>query len=143
MSHILVIQAAFYPDIADKMAGAAKAVLDKAGCSYEYIEVPGCFEIPAAIAMALETGRYHGYIALGCVIRGETSHYDYVCAESARGLNSLACKHRIPLGYGIITANTYKQVIARCKPDSHNVAARAASACLSMIDLHQKMVTPA
>lgn len=140
MSHILVIQAAFYPDIAQKMADAAKAVLDKAHCTYELIQVPGCFEIPAALAIAIASKRYDGYVTLGCVIRGETSHYDYVCAESARGINSLAYTHRVAVGYGIITADTHKQVIARCKPNEHNVAARAASACLTMIDIQHKMV---
>ena len=142
MSHILIIEATFYKDIAKNLADAALAVLKTASATYDTIQVPGCFEIPAALAMAIGSKRYDGYIALGCVIRGETSHYDYVCGESARGLNTLAYEHRIAVGYGIITANTQKQANARCKNDTHNVGARAASACLAMINLQKKLTSP-
>ena len=135
---ILILEASFYPDIAEKLMDGATRVLEDAMVAYEQLTVPGCFELPAAIAIALKSKRYSGYIALGCVIRGETSHYDYVCSESARGLNQLAIKHRLALGYGIITAENDAQAYARCMPDDRNVGRRAASACLAMLDIkHQ------
>lgn len=140
MPRILIIEANFYQDIAKNLSDAAISVLKKEGCIYERIEVPGCFEIPTALAMALTRSSYDGYIALGCVIRGETSHYDYVCSESARGLNDLARSHQLALGYGIITANTPAQAYARCDNNDHNVGARAARTCLHMLDLKQQLM---
>ena len=97
--HILIIEARFYQDIADELVRGALAVLDEAGVTYQRVAVPGAFEIPAAIQFAIKSldfysgrRRFDGYVALGCVIRGETTHYDYVCAESARGLQDLALR---------------------------------------------------
>ena len=107
--HIMIIEARFYEDIADEMVRGAVAELEASGCTYERFAVPGVFEIPAAVAYSIRsmdvfTGRrrFDGYVALGCVIRGETTHYDYVCEESARGLQDLAIKHTLALGLSLI-----------------------------------------
>ena len=100
---ILIIAAPFYEDITEQLVEGASAELSEKGAQFEIMEVPGAFEIPGVIAMA-EAGRepYDGYIALGCVIRGETSHYDYVCGESARGLMDLSLRG-VALGYGFLS----------------------------------------
>lgn len=142
--HLMIVEARFYADIADEMARGAIAELDKIGASYERFAVAGAFEIPAAIRVALlacERGTlsrgYDGYLALGCVIRGETSHYDYVCGESARGLQELTVQHGIALGYGILTVDTENQARARARVDGQNKGGDVARACLGMIGLRQ------
>lgn len=140
--HILIVEARFYQDIADELARGAIQALDEAGASHERIAVPGAFEIPTAIAFALRRmelypnqKRYDGFVALGCVIRGETTHYDYVCGESARGLQDLAVQHGLALGYGILTVENGDQAWARAKIDRKNKGGDAARACLAMLDL--------
>ncbi|MBR45002.1 MAG: 6,7-dimethyl-8-ribityllumazine synthase [Rhodospirillaceae bacterium] len=132
-AHILIVEARFYEDIADEMVAGARAELDADGASCEIVAVPGAFEIPAAIRMAIESGRFDGYVALGCVIRGETSHYDYVCGESARGLMDLVTHHGIALGYGILTTENREQAVARAWRDQKNKGGDAARACLVML----------
>lgn len=133
MSHLLIAEAHFYEDIANLLFVGAKAVLDAAGVTYERTRVPGCFELPAVVAMGHATGKYQGFVALGCVIRGETTHYDYVCSESARGLNDLAMRFHLAIGYGIITAENHKQAEARANGSKRDVGGKAAQACLAMI----------
>ena len=102
--HFLIVEARFYAALADAQAAGAIAALQSAGCSFERVSVPGALEIPAAIAMAHSGDRhFDGYVALGCVIRGETSHYDTVCNESARGLMDLALAENMAIGNGILT----------------------------------------
>ncbi len=136
--HLLIVEARFYPDIADCLTRGAVAALDAAGASHERIAVPGAFEIPAAIGFAIDSGAYDGYLALGCVIRGETSHYDYICAESARGLADLALNRGAALGYGILTCETFEQAMARAAVDGGNKGRDVAEACLAMIALAGK-----
>ncbi|MED5337538.1 MAG: 6,7-dimethyl-8-ribityllumazine synthase [Pseudomonadota bacterium] len=137
MTHILIVEARFYADLADELATGAVAHLDAAGASHERIAVPGAFEIPGAIAMAADSGRYDGFLALGCVIRGETSHYDYVCGESARGLMDLSITRRLAIGYGILTVENGDQAWARARGSEKNNGRDAAKACLTMVDLRQ------
>ena len=137
MPHILIIEARFYIDIADMLVDGAVEALTLAGATYERIAVPGAFEIPAAISLALKTGNYDGYVALGCVIRGETTHYDYVCLESARGLNDLALQGAA-IGYGIITTENDEQAYARADKKRKNKGADAAHACLAMVALKKQ-----
>jgi 6,7-dimethyl-8-ribityllumazine synthase len=139
-SNILIVEARFYDDIADELVRGALGVLDGAGAGYDRISVPGAFEIPAAVRIA-ELGRdaaYDGYVALGCVIRGETSHYDYVCGESARGLQSLAIDHGLAIGYGILTVEDREQAWARAAVDKGNKGGSATQACLEMIALRRR-----
>ena len=138
--HILIAEARFNEDIADELMQGARAVLDEAGVTYETVAVPGAFELPAALRMAVESGRFDGYIALGCVIRGETSHYDYVCAESARGLMALSTRHGIALGYGILTTENRQQAWIRASRAEKDKGAVAARACLRMVSLRRNFV---
>ncbi|MDP1731033.1 MAG: 6,7-dimethyl-8-ribityllumazine synthase [Devosia sp.] len=139
--HILIIEARFYEDIADELfRGAERALLD-AGASFDRVTVPGVLEIPAALAMALKGRRkaYDGFVALGCVIRGETSHYDIVANESARALMDLAVKHELALGNGIQTVENDAQAWARVKVDDKNKGGAAARAALTMVALKRKL----
>jgi len=143
--HILIVEARFYEDIADELAKGAVQALDEADVTYERLSVPGAFEIPSAIKMALRSmdfyagrKRFDGYIALGCVIRGETSHYDYVCGESARKLQDLACDHTLALGYGILTCENMEQAWERAKLDRKNKGGDVARACLRMLDIKRE-----
>ena len=135
---VLIVEARFYPDIADELARGAIAALESAGATCERIAVPGAFKIPAAIRFAIESGAYDGFVALGCVIRGETTHYDYVCGESARGLNDLALTHCAAIGYGILTCENRDQAMARASVGERNKGRDVAGACLAMIALKEK-----
>jgi 6,7-dimethyl-8-ribityllumazine synthase len=137
--HLLIIEARFYTHLADLLAEGAIRQIEKRGARYTRLAVPGAFEIPAAIRMAMGTGRFDGYVALGCVIRGETSHYDYVCGESARGLMDLALAHGLALGYGILTVENEAQALERARPDRKDKGGGAVAACLDMIALRTKL----
>jgi len=137
--HVLIVEARFYEDISDELFAGAKEALDDAGATHQRVWVPGAFEIPSAIAMAADTERYDGFVALGCVIRGETSHYDYVCGESARGLQDLAIKRRLPIGYGILTVENDAQAWARARRTEKNKGRDAAEACLAMVSLRRQL----
>jgi 6,7-dimethyl-8-ribityllumazine synthase len=143
--HVMIVEARFYADIADELLRGAVAALTAAGATHDRIPVPGAFEIPAAIALAVDTAeatgrvRFDGYLALGCVIRGETTHYDYVCQESARALQDLAVRHRLALGFGILTVENDEQAWARARVDRKNKGGGAAAACLAMIDLRRRI----
>jgi 6,7-dimethyl-8-ribityllumazine synthase len=138
--NILIVEARFYADIADELVLGAQGVLDAAGATYERVSVPGAFEIPAAIRFADlgPAAAFDGYVALGCVIRGETSHYDYVCGESARGLQSLALDHGLAIGYGILTVENREQAWVRAAVTKKNKGGDAAQACLGMIELRRQ-----
>jgi len=136
---VLIVEARFYPAIADDLARGALAALAEAGAEVDRVTVPGAFEIPAAIAMAVDSGRYDGYVALGCVIRGETSHYDLVCNEAARGVNELAVRHLVPIGFGVLTCENGEQARRRADPGQKNKGGEAARACLAMIGLAQRL----
>src|SRR6185369_859200 len=114
-ARILVVESRYYPDIADALISGADAEFSRNGATFERVVVPGAFEIPGAIALA--AGRYDGFLALGCVIRGETSHYDYVCGESARGLMDLTIQKKLAIGYGIVTVENMEQAKARAFTD--------------------------
>ena len=135
MKKILIIQAPFYPKISALLLEGATKKISENNYEYEVVEVPGAFEIPAVIAFAKNSKKYDGYVALGCVIRGETSHYDYVCQESARGLNKLAMKYELAIGYGILTVENEAQAIERADPNKKNKGGFAAETCLRMIEI--------
>lgn len=142
---MLIVEARFYDDIAKALLRGARAVLDEAGCEYDSISVPGALEVPAAIAMAVDAARarrrpYDGVVALGCVIRGETRHFDIVANESARGLMDLALGERLAIGNGILTVDTEAQARARAGGDKSNKGADAARAVLTMAHLKRDLV---
>lgn len=135
---ILIIEADFYKDIAQSLAQGATDYLDDKGYTYERISVPGALEIPAAIAIAQRTGKYAGYVALGCVIRGETTHYDYVCDVSASGLNDIAITQCAAIGNGILTVENRDQAWVRADVKQKNKGAMAADACVALLELKQQ-----
>ena len=143
MPHLLIIEARFYDDLADELLRGAVGALERAGATYERVTVPGALEIPAALSMALEavdegTAEYDGYVALGCVIRGETFHFETVAGESARGLMDLSIDEAIALGNGILTVENDEQAWARARVDGKNKGGAAAEAALRMIALRER-----
>ena len=143
--HVLIVEARFYEKVADELAKGAIAALAAAGATYERLEVPGAFELPAAIRMnikAMELGNgcryYDGYIALGCVIRGETSHYDHVCGECARGLMDLSLEFSLAIGFGVLTVENQEQAWARASIDQLDKGRAVANAALRMIEVKRE-----
>jgi len=141
--HLLIVESPYYKDITDELVKGAVEVIEKAGATYDRISVPGAFEIPAAIRFAADAtaagrAKYDGYVALGCVIRGETSHYDYVCLESARGFQEMAIKDRLAIGYGVLTVENQNQAWVRASVDKGNKGGFVAGAALRMIELKQQ-----
>ena len=141
-SKILIVEARFYNDIADSLVEGAVQVLDAAAIPYDRLEVPGVFEVPAAIHFAAKPNVnspspavYAGYIALGCVIRGETDHYDHICREASRSIMDLAVSGGLALGFGILTCENSEQAWARASVDQKNVGGSSANACLKMIEI--------
>ncbi|MFI4988627.1 MAG: 6,7-dimethyl-8-ribityllumazine synthase [Alphaproteobacteria bacterium] len=139
--HVMIVEARYYEDIADELARGAVAELAAGGASYERFAVPGAFEIPAAVRYGLSaSGRaFDGFVTLGCVIRGETSHYDLICNECARGLQALALEHALALGFGVLTCDNREQAWARASLTGHNKGAGAARACLAMLALKRHL----
>ncbi|MBI1384619.1 MAG: 6,7-dimethyl-8-ribityllumazine synthase [Rhizobiales bacterium] len=143
-NRILIVEARFYQDISDELARGAIAALDEAGYGYDRLAVPGALEIPPAIAMAVDAGllpfgaaryRYDGAVALGCVIRGETTHYETVANESARWLMQIATTSLVPIGNGILTVENSKQAWARAEGGTASKGADAARACIRLAEL--------
>ncbi len=147
-SAVLIVEARFYEDIADELYNGASAEITRRGGTCERISVPGVLEVPQAVAMAhragllpmrAHAGGYDGCVALGCVIRGETSHYDIVAGDSARALMDLAVQHAIPIGNGILTVENHAQAMERAKADQRNKGAGAAAACMDLIALSRRL----
>ena len=140
MPHILLVEAPYYSHIAAELRRGAERALAAAGATYERISVPGAFEIPAAIAIAGRASRhFDGFVALGCVIRGETTHYDHICAESARGLQDLAVRDGVAIGYGILTVENEAQALARASPEGRDKGGEAVRACLAIVELKRRL----
>jgi 6,7-dimethyl-8-ribityllumazine synthase len=138
--HILVVEAPYYAHIAAELRRGTERALGAAGATHESIMVPGAFEIAAAIGLAARASdRFNGFVALGCVIRGETTHYDHICAESARGLQDLAVRDGLAIGYGILTVENEAQALARASPDGRDHGGAAGRACLAMIELKRRL----
>ncbi|MEO3998778.1 6,7-dimethyl-8-ribityllumazine synthase [Mesorhizobium sp. CAU 1732] len=140
---LLIVEARFYDELSDALLGGAKAALDEAGASYDVVTVPGALEVPAAISFALvaaEEGgvEYDGFVALGCVIRGETYHFDIVANESCRALMDLSIGEPAAIGNGILTVENEAQAWARAKRDEGDKGGFAARAALTMIDLRKR-----
>lgn len=139
---MLIVEARFYNDIADALLSGAIRVLDEASATYDRITVPGALEIPAAIAMAVDAAKrnpYDGVVALGCVIQGETYHFEIVSNESARALMDLSVNRQLAIGNGIVTVDTEAQARARSSADERNKGAAAARAALAMVQLKRKL----
>jgi 6,7-dimethyl-8-ribityllumazine synthase len=137
--HLLIVEARFYDQISDLLLAGARRALEATGATFEVVTVPGALEVPAAIRVALDHGRYDGYVALGCVIRGETSHYDIVAGESARGLVDLAVQRGALIGNGILTTDNGQQARVRAAPDSKDKGGDAARAALALVRLKAQL----
>jgi 6,7-dimethyl-8-ribityllumazine synthase len=136
---ILIVESRYYAPIADDLLKGATAMLDEAGAEYTVITVPGALEIPPAIAMAAPAGNYDGAVALGCVIQGETFHFDVVAMQSARALIDLSVALHLPAGNGILTVDNEAQAITRAKPDQGNKGGEAARAALALVRLKRDL----
>jgi 6,7-dimethyl-8-ribityllumazine synthase len=143
-ARILIVEARFYDDIADALLAGATRALQQAGAKFDRLTVPGSLEIPAAIAMAVEAANnrkqpYDGVVALGCVIRGDTIHFEIVSEQSARALMDYAVSHRFPVGNGILTVDTESQAWARARMEEADKGGDAARACLAMVRLKRQL----
>ena len=134
---VLIVVAPFYRDIADDLIQGARATLDKAGAAHDLIEVPGALEVPTAIALAHRMANFDGHVALGCVIRGETTHYETVCNDSSRALTLLGLNGAC-IGNGILTVEDHDQAVVRADPDRQDKGGGAAAAALHLIALARK-----
>ncbi|WP_336097063.1 6,7-dimethyl-8-ribityllumazine synthase [Roseovarius sp. CH_XMU1461] len=138
---LLIVVAPFYRDIADQMIAGATAEIEASGGSFEIAEVPGALEIPTAIGIAERLSNFDGYVALGCVIRGETTHYDTVCNDSSRAITLLGLQG-LCIGNGILTVENMAQAEARANPEKMNKGAGAAAAALHLVALTRKWGAP-
>jgi 6,7-dimethyl-8-ribityllumazine synthase len=129
-----IAAATFYGELAEKLIDGARKVFEDAGHEVDVVEVPGCFELPMAAKICARTGKYKGVACVGAVIRGETTHYDYVCNESARGIQSVQLETGVPCGFGVLTVENYEQALARVGDKRHQGedAARAVLALASL-----------
>lgn len=134
MAKFLIVEARFYAHLNDLLLEGATAALEAEGHRAEVITVPGALEVPGAIALAAETGRYDGYVALGVVIRGETYHFEVVAGESARGLMALSMDG-LAIGNGILTVENEAQALTRARPDEKDKGGEAAKAAMVMLGL--------
>lgn len=137
-AHILILEARFYGELCDELCRGAIDAIERIGASWERMAVPGALELPGAIAIAHETGLYHGYVALGTVLRGDTTHYDIVANESARGILNLTLEG-LCIGNGILTCETMDQAWARAKVDDMDKGGGAANAAFAMIRFSRLM----
>jgi 6,7-dimethyl-8-ribityllumazine synthase len=138
MARVLIVEARFYAHLADMLLDGARTALQEAGHDYEIVTVPGALEIPAAIAMAAETGQYDAYVALGVVIRGETYHFEVVSNESARAIMALTLDG-LPIGNGILTVENEAQAIVRADVEQLDKGGGAARAALAMLALKSRL----
>jgi 6,7-dimethyl-8-ribityllumazine synthase len=134
LAHILIAEARFYAHLNDMLLQGARGAIEAAGHSHETITVPGALELPGAIALAAESGKFDGYVALGVVIRGETYHFEIVAGESARGLMALTMDG-LAVGNGILTVENEAQAIVRANPNHANKGGGAAEAALALLEL--------
>jgi 6,7-dimethyl-8-ribityllumazine synthase len=139
---VAICVARFYEDLADRLEAGARAVLAEAGVGEDDIDVfvvPGAYELPLAAKFAAESGRYAGVVCLGAVIRGETSHYDYVCGESARGIQDVQLETGVPCSFGVLTVDNLDQALARSGGDKRDSGRHAAEAVLALLEIKTRL----
>jgi 6,7-dimethyl-8-ribityllumazine synthase len=133
---VLLVRAPYYRDVVDGMTRGAVRILGAAGATHESLDVAGAFELAQAIRIVLRgAGRFDGFVALGCIVRGETDHYDHICRESMAGLMHVALQYGIALGTGLLTVHDIGQATARSRDDGHNKGAEAAAAALTQVSI--------
>jgi 6,7-dimethyl-8-ribityllumazine synthase len=130
----------FYEELADRLVAGAQAAFADAGAGEaDVFDVPGAFELPLAAKLCAETGRYDGVACLGAVIRGETDHYDYVCAEAARGIQEVQLRTGVPCAFGVLTVDTMEQALARSGGDTRDSGRHAAEAVLALARIRERL----
>jgi len=138
--HLLVVRAPYYRAVVDGLTGGATRIMREAGATFETLDVAGAFELPQAVRIALRgPQRFNGFVALGCIIRGETDHYEFICRATMEGLMSVALQFGIALGTGLLTCDTLAQAEARSGADGFNKGAEAASAALLQINAARRL----
>ena len=137
MARILIVEARFYDHLNDLLLEGSRAAIEQAGHSHDTVTVPGALEIPAAIAMAAESGRYDAFVAIGVVIRGETYHFEIVSNESARGIMALTLDG-LAIGNGVMTVENEVQALARARPNEKDKGGEAAKAAIAMLELRNR-----
>lgn len=147
--YLLIIDARFYEDIADELVKGAIAAIEAGQASYTRVSVPGAFEVPAAVRFAVRSmelvggrRRYDGYVLLGCVIQGETDHYEHIGRETIRAISDITVEYSLAVGLGILTCDTREQAIARAAVNQGNKGAAAAEAALHMIRVKRSFLPP-
>jgi 6,7-dimethyl-8-ribityllumazine synthase len=134
-----IVVARFYAEIADRLVAGARDVFSEAGATVDVHDVPGAFEIPLAARLCVDSGRYAGVACLGCVIRGETDHYDFVCAEAARGIAEISLESREPCAFGVLTVGSREQALERSGGGKRHAGREAAEAVLRMAALRREL----
>ena len=133
--HLLIVRAPYYRDVVDGLSTGAARILAEAGATAETLDVAGAYELPQVIRIALRGNRrYDGFIALGCIVKGETDHYDFICEATMHGMMNLALQYGIAVGTGLLTVDTIEQAVARSGPDGFNKGAEAAAAALLQVN---------
>jgi 6,7-dimethyl-8-ribityllumazine synthase len=142
---VALVVARFYEELADRLVAGARAELSEAGITdIEIFEVPGAFELPLAAKFAAESGRFDAVVCLGAVIRGETSHYDHVCEEAARGIQDVQLRTGVPCSFGVLTVDNFEQALARSGGDKRDSGRHAAAAVLALLRIKERLAaTPA
>jgi 6,7-dimethyl-8-ribityllumazine synthase len=136
---VLVIQAPYYAEVVGGMVEGALAVLAGLGAETEVVDVAGAFELPAALRMAVRAGGHDGFLVFGCVVKGETDHYDHICREACRGVMDISVETGAPIGFGLLTVHTIQQAVARSSADRHNKGVEAANAMIGQIALARRL----
>lgn len=138
--HLLIVRAPYYRQVVDGLTGGARRILAEAGGTSEVMDVAGAFELPQVIRIAMRgSRRFDGFIALGCIVRGETDHYDFICRATMDGIMGVALQFGIALGTGLLTCDTVAQAEARSGQDGHNKGAEAAAAALLQINAARRL----
>ena len=135
-----IVAGRFYEEIAEKLVAGASAALEEAGAEgIDVFDVPGAFELPLAAQYAADSGRYAGVVCVGCVIRGETDHYDYVCGEAARGIQDVQLRTGVPCGFGLLTVDSIDQALARAGEGKRDSGRHAAEAVLALVAVRARL----
>lgn len=137
-----IVVGRFYEDLAARLLSGAEGAFERAGVEHEVFDVPGAFELPLGAAYAVRSGRFDGVACLGAVIRGETDHYDYVCAEAARGIQEVSLTTLVPCAFGVLTCETMDQALARAGGGKRDSGSHAAEAVLRMAALREELALP-
>jgi 6,7-dimethyl-8-ribityllumazine synthase len=141
MAAYALVVARFYEDLAARLEGGARAVLEEQGATVEIFDVPGAYELAAAAQYVAGSGRFDGVVCLGAVIRGETDHYDHVCAAAATGIQQVSLRSGVPCSFGVLTVDTYEQALARSGGDRRDSGAHAARAALALAEIRATLAS--